>query len=134
MALWSGNYLASEWCRQELTLMLDREKKHNARTVKNKYGLVIPIIVHDGESIPKVLASAQRLDTKDYFFAHMPSDSSKAAALEGLIATHAKGIAEAIRRAPRWEKNWPIRAAARLLSAFEHRQGSQRTLPRFNRP
>ena len=78
IALWSGNYLASEWCQQELALMLDRERRHKARTVKNEYGLVIPIVVHDGESIPKALGSAQRLDAKDYFNAHMPTEGHKA--------------------------------------------------------
>ena len=134
IALWSGNYLASEWCQQELSLMLDRERKHKARTVKNKYGLVIPIVVHDGESIPGVLANAQRLDVKEYFFAHMPRDSDKAAALERLIATHAKGIADAIRKAPRWQKRWPTRAAQRLLKTFKRQQASQRTVPRHGRP
>src|SRR5687767_6586329 len=36
LALWSGDYLTSEWCRQELSLMLRREKSARARTASNK--------------------------------------------------------------------------------------------------
>ena len=114
--------------------MLDRERRHKARTVKNEYGLVIPIVVHDGESIPKALGSAQRLDAKDYFNAHMPTEGHKAERLADLIATHAKGIAAAIKHAPRWDKTWPTQAAKQLLKAFQGRQESQRTLPRHGRP
>ena len=52
--------------------MLDRVRKYCARTAQNKYGLVIPIVVHDGDSIPKALGTAQRLNVKDYFNPRMP--------------------------------------------------------------
>jgi len=113
--------------------MLDRERRHRARTAQNKYGLVIPVVVHAGEEIAKVLGATQKLEVQDYFFTHMPQDSAAAAALEALIAKHAKGMAEAIRKAPRWQKDWPRRAAARLLNAYTRQQKSQRTLPRHGR-
>lgn len=134
VALWSGDYLTSEWCQHELSLMLQRERSCRARTPRNKYGLVIPIIAHDGETIPADLASAQRLEAKEFFIARMPSEGTKAEQLEKLIATHAKGIAAAIKAAPRWKKTWPRRAAASLLKAFNAKPRTQRTLPRFNRP
>jgi TIR domain len=133
VALWSGDYLSSEWCRQELSLMLQREQRSRARSARNKFGLVIPIVAHDGETIPQRLAAAQKLEVFEYFNSRMPSDGAKAEKLADLIALHAKGIAAAIKAAPRWHQQWPRRAARQLLRAFNTRQRTQRTLPRFNR-
>jgi hypothetical protein len=134
IALWSGDYLASEWCCHELLLMLEREREAKARTTRNKFGLVIPIIAHDGDTMPDRLASAQRLEVSECFNSRMPSDGVKAERLADLIALHSKGIAAAIDAAPRWQKTWPRQAAARLLRAFVVKQRGQRTLPRFHRP
>jgi hypothetical protein len=134
LAVWSGDYLGSEWCRQELSLMLHREGQCKARTAANKFGLVIPVVVHDGEKIPAKLAAAQQLVVKPYFNSRMPADGEKAEKLADEIAQHAPGIAGAIRAAPRWQKGWPRAASAQLLRAFNAQQQSQRTLPRFSRP
>jgi hypothetical protein len=135
IALWSGDYLTSDWCRQELWLMLQSERQIGARRPGKKFGLVIPIIAHDGydDDLPAPLASAQRLRVDDYFNSRMPSDGVKAEKLADLIALHAKGIAAAIAAAPRWDKQWPRKASAQLLKAFKVKQRAQRTLPRFHR-
>jgi hypothetical protein len=133
IAVWSRGYLSSEWCRQELSIMLDRESRTRARTVRNKYGLIIPIVVQDGETIPKRLASAQRLEVRDYYNEHMVPNGEKAEKFGDLLTTHAEGIAAAIDAAPRWQRGWPRTAARRLLAAFNRQRPSQRILPRFNR-
>lgn len=126
IALWSGDYLSSEWCRQELLLMLDRESKTKARTAANKYGLVIPVIVHDkGEDIPKKLANAEKLEVGDYFISRMPDNGPLATELVLRIAKHAGGIAGAIKKAPPWKKEWPTKAAKKLLDAFAAQQGKR---------
>lgn len=132
IALWSGGYLSSEWCRQELALMLDRESKTGARTVRNKYGLVIPVVVQDGESIPQKL-SAQQLIVKGYYNEHLVPNGEKAEKLGDLLTEHAGGIAAAIRAAPKWRAEWPRKAGVRLLGAFNRQERSQRSLPRYSR-
>ena len=133
VAVWSGDYLSSDWCRQELSLMLHREQAAHARTARNKFGLVIPVVAHDGETIPVKLAAAQKLEVNEFFNSRMPSDGVKAEKLADLIALHAKGIAGAIKAAPRWEKKWPRKAAQQMLKLFDAKQRSQRALPRFHR-
>jgi hypothetical protein len=133
VALWTGDYLSSEWCRQELSLMMQRERQIHARTARNKFGLVIPIIAHDGETIPEKLTAAQRLEVSDYFNSQMVRNGAKAERFADLIALHAGGIARAIQGAPRWKKKWPRRAAQKLLNAFNAKQRTQRTLPRYSR-
>jgi hypothetical protein len=131
IAIWSRGYLSSEWCRQELSIMLDRESKTGARTIRNKYGLIIPIVVQDGETIPKKL-SAQRLEAKDYYNEHMVPNGDKAEKFGDLLTKHAEGIAAAIERAPKWQRGWPQKAARKLLNAYSRQQPSQRIPPRFN--
>jgi hypothetical protein len=89
--------------------------------------------VQDGETIPKKLASAQRLEARDYYNEHLVPNGLKAEQLGDLLTLHAEGIAEAIDAAPKWRRDWPQRAAAKLLNAFDRHERSQRTLPRFNR-
>jgi hypothetical protein len=134
VALWSGDYLSSEWCTQELALMLGRERRIGARTPANKYGLVIPIVAHDGDTIPPLLAAAQKLEVSEYFNSRMPDEGTKAEKLSDLILLHSPGIAAAIKAAPRWQKAWPQQDAAKLMKAFVIKQRTQRTLPRFHRP
>ncbi|MEJ2419771.1 MAG: toll/interleukin-1 receptor domain-containing protein, partial [Exilibacterium sp.] len=114
IALWSKPYLSSTWCVEEFSLMLSREKAVGARTLANKYGLVVPIVVHDGENIPSDLGAVQMLDIKAYYNPRMRRDSEKAEALSDVIGTHAQGLAGAIENAPPWQANWPKQAAEQL--------------------
>jgi hypothetical protein len=132
IALWSGDYLSSEWCQEELAIMLDRERQAKSRSIRNKYGLVIPIVAHDGETIPRRLAAAQQLNVAECFNSRMPNNGPLAELLVNRVATHAKGIANAIKAAPPWRASWPTRAAKKMLSTFQANQRSQRTLPRFS--
>jgi hypothetical protein len=85
IALWSGAYLNSVWCTQELCLMIAREQETESRTVKNKYGLIVPVIVHDGDNIPQQLGLTQRMDIKAYYNTRMRRDSEKAEQLSDTI-------------------------------------------------
>src|SRR5450755_2382085 len=40
--LWSGNYLSSVWCTEELSHMLGREREAKLRTVERPHGVIIP--------------------------------------------------------------------------------------------
>ena len=132
IALWSKPYLSSAWCTEELSIMLAREQESGARTLGNKYGLVVPVIAHDGETIPSELGLTQRMDIKAYCNPRMRSDSEKAEALSDYIGRHAEGLAMAIEAAPSWREEWPRAAAQRLYRRyFSSQQPSQRRAPRF---
>jgi hypothetical protein len=133
IALWSGTYLNSVWCTQELCLMLAREQEVGCRTPQNKYGLVVPVIVHDGDRIPQELGLVQRLDIKTCYNTRMRRDGPKAEELSDKIEEHAKGLADAIVNAPQWRKNWSQQAAQQLFNTYYAFEASQRTVPRFFR-
>ena len=111
--------------------MLSREQAVGARTPANKYGLVVPVIVHDGESIPPNLGLIQMLDIKEYYNPRMRRDSEKAEVLSDIIGTHAPGLARAIENAPTWQASWPAAAARQLYNAYFSQATTQTRLPRF---
>jgi len=131
IALWSKPYLSSTWCAEEFSIMLSRERNSGARTPANKYGLVVPVIVHDGETIPVEFGVVQMLDIKAYYNPRMRRDSEKAEALSDIISRHAAGFAEAIKHAPEWQNQWPEAAARQLYDTYVATAASQSQLPRF---
>ena len=131
IALWTGSYINSIWCAQELFLMLAREQETGSRTPQNKYGLIVPVVVHDGEKIPQELGLAQRLDITTCFNTRMRRDGRKAEQLSDKIAEHARGIAGAIANAPQWQEHWPQQAAQQLVNTYHALEPSQNSVPRF---
>jgi hypothetical protein len=131
IALWSGNYMTSRWCAKELCLMLAREKEAKCRTTYNKYGLVIPVIVHDGENVCEIVGNTQNLDIKPCFNTRMRKDSPKAEELFEKLRDHAEGISNAILHAPPWKQEWPTHSAEELMNIYLQPDPQQAGLTRF---
>lgn len=112
--------------------MLGREKTTGKRTGHNKYGLVIPAVIHDGQDFPSSLDYIQRMDIKSCYNTRILKNSKKAAKLSDLIDDHAEGIAVAIRTAPEWDCNWPREAADAFFSEFyKAEEPNQTEVPKF---
>ena len=112
--------------------MLSREQEAGSRAAGNKYGLVIPAIIHDGEDFPQTLNYIQRIDIKSCYNTRMREDSPKAEELSDLIEVHAGGIAEAIRHAPNWNPTWPQVAANAFFDQFYRADSPVQTeVPKF---
>jgi hypothetical protein len=132
ISLWSGNYLHSEWCTQELAHMVAREKEEQRRTPQNRFGVVFFLIVHDGESIPADLQAVQRVDITKCFNVRMPRDSITAEELDKIITENARGIADLIQNSPQFRENWPQQTAITFFDQFHQKnRPSQSTVPRF---
>ena len=69
---------------------------------------MIPIVVHDGETLPRALAIGQTLEIQDCFNPRMSVDSPKAEKLADSLSTAAVGIANLIKNAPAWQQQWNI--------------------------
>jgi hypothetical protein len=108
IALWTKTYLNSEWCTCEISHMLERETILGYRDAQNLNGLVIPIVVHDGETLPRALAIGQTLEIQDCFNPRMSVDSAKAEKLADSLSAAAVGIANLIKNAPAWQQQWNI--------------------------
>jgi len=135
IALWSGNYLASVWCTEELSYMLGRERDAKLRTVDRPYGVVIPAFIHDGEKFPADLAHIEHFEVQKSFNVRMARNSPRAEDLAAELAAQAPAIAACINRAPSWRKAWPKQAAANFFQKFYQQvEAVQTTVPRFTRP
>lgn len=60
-------YFGSEWCRRELSLMMEREEKLGLRSIeRSELGLVVPIRLWDGDKFPEKVKSVQLGNFRDY--------------------------------------------------------------------
>lgn len=133
IALWTGNYLHSNWCSLELSHIVARERETGRRTFDNPRGLLIPAMIHDGDRFPAELADVQYFEIQRCFNVRMARDSPRAEELDSILAKEAPAIAKAIAHAPPWRANWPAEAAQdlhRILFRAEELQ--QRRLPKFS--
>lgn len=134
IALWTGNYLASVWCTEELSQMLSREDAAKLRTVAKPHGLIIPAFIHDGDSFPADLRHIQPFEIQSCFNPRMARNSHRAEQLDAALAAQAPGIASSIRSAPSWRRKWQTNAAAAFYERFHrHAQQAQTSVPRFTR-
>jgi hypothetical protein len=135
IALWTGNYLASVWCAEELSHMLSREREAKLRTVSRPHGVVIPAFIHDGDRFPSELRSIHYFEIQKCFNVRMARNSPRAEELDAALAAEAPAIAACIDHAPAWRKSWPINAAGQLFRRFhEQVEAMQTTVPRFATP
>jgi len=133
IALWSKTYLHSEWCACEMTHMLEREINLGLRQAQNADGLVIPIIVHDGETLPPPLAIGQKLEIQEYFNPRMSKESEKAEKLADSLSLAAPGIARLITKSPAWQSQWNIDARNKFyLLYYKKEDPFQTESPKFS--
>lgn len=132
IALWTGNYLHSDWCALELSHILARERETGRRTTDNPRGLCIPVIIHDGERLPATMADVQYFEIRRSFNVRMAKDSPRAEELDAILAQEAPAIAKAIECAPPWRTKWPVKAQKAFYKAlFRKEEVLQRRPPRF---
>jgi hypothetical protein len=134
IALWTGNYLASVWCTEELSQMLSREEDAKLRTANKPHGLIFPAFIHDGDSFPPDLKHMQPFEIQSCFNPRMARNSQRAEELDTALAAHAPAIASSIQSAPPWRKKWRTEAAAAFYKRFHrHAKSIQTSVPRFTR-
>ena len=134
VALWTSLYFHSEWCSRELSVMLARERGEKFRTRKRP-GLIFPVVLHDCEQLPPVLAPLQCLALKNGYGLHFARSSERLEELEQQIAKQlAPSVAAAVKAAPRWRAKWPLRTAAKFLAAVKRKGPPRQTqIPRHSR-
>ena len=59
VAVLSRDYFQSDWCRLELALMYAREKATGLRSRENLSGLIVPLIIDDGNQFPAEIQEIQ---------------------------------------------------------------------------
>jgi len=132
ISLWSKTYLNSIWCTTEISHMLERESKTGFRTAERPSGLVFPVVIHDGETMPINLSSIQKAEIQECFNVNMSPDSPRAETLAEKLGPIGRTIAEAIQTAPAWQEKWRTETADDLYRLFyNHAQVQQTMTPKF---
>jgi hypothetical protein len=135
ISLWTGNYLSSVWCAEELSHMILRERAEKLRSSTRPYGVIIPAFIHDGERFPPELSYMQRFEIQKCFNVRMARNSPRAEELDASLVAHAPSIAACIRNAPAWRASWSHSAAASIYHQFHRKvESEQKTVPRFTAP
>ncbi len=107
VAVWCPSYFGSSWCLAELTVMMYREQQLGYRTISNPSGLVIPIIVHDGEHFPDYARSIQcsdfsRFTRVGYGF----TTTERYIEFQDKLVEWVEDVARCINKAPPWRREW----------------------------
>jgi hypothetical protein len=132
IVLWTANYLRSRWCAAELSHMLNREHTEALRTVKDPYGIVLPVFIHDGKSFPQQLSHIQYFAMQQCFNLRMAHNSPRAEELDAILAQESESIAACIEGAPAWRAHWREEATQKLFDMFyKPDEPAQLTVPRF---
>ena len=119
VALWSRQYFRSDWCREELSLMLGREEVSRLALPTFDGGLVVPVLIHDGDDIPDEMKEIQSLRLQKLCNPRMTSDSPTGEQLSEKIRAWVPDVRAAIERAPAWDSSWPGLATQQFASLFQ---------------
>jgi hypothetical protein len=133
VALWSRLYFNSEWCRRELSTIRAREEDEGLRAADNPSGLILPVVIHDCESLDAPWCNVQYFGVQRYYDPRMRAQSEDAERLSQLVRDRiAPQVARAIVAAPAYRAEWPLETAAHWLAELRKTpQARQHALPRM---
>lgn len=106
LSLLSAAYFRSEWCRREMSLFFEREKKLNLVGRDDNYGLLIPIRLGDGAYFPDVVTELQYHDFEEFADPDLPAGSSRASDFNRNLRKLAKTIARTLPNVPAFCDSW----------------------------
>jgi hypothetical protein len=131
IALWSRQYFSSDWCRYELAHMLARERTCGLRSTSSPYGLIIPVIIHDGSDFPTSVASIQALQIQRFTNVRVARSSPTEEALTDALIRWMPDVAKTISRAPAHDPSWLTTVADDFMALLRTPQVAQITVPSF---
>jgi hypothetical protein len=130
VAVLSRDYFHSDWCRLELALMHHREKTANLRTPENPWGLIIPVVIDDGNCFPPEVKAMQGEQLHSFANPFMRPDSPKQEAMaEVLRHKLCASIERALAATPAFDPAWEQVAHKQFEGVFKIHMQSQNTVP-----
>lgn len=130
VAVLSRDYFYSDWCRLELALMHHREKAGNLRTAENPWGLIIPVVIDDGNCFPPEVQAMQGEPLHAFANPFMRPDSPKQEAMAEVLRTKlCASVERALLVAPAFDPEWEKIAHKQFEGVFRIHMQSQETVP-----
>lgn len=100
LPLLSANYFHREWCRREMALMFEREKKLGLEGRDENYGLLIPVRLGDGLTFPDLIGRVQYIDFEEFADPDLPIGSPRAAEFNRRLKQLAQAIGRTLPQVP----------------------------------
>ena len=129
----SRDYFQSNWCRLELALMLEREKKCGLRCADCPEGLVVPVVIDDGDCFPDPIKAIQASHIHQYANPFMRNDSPNFEKFaDELKSKFCKDIETAMANVPLFDPEWSAISHEQFEAVFKIDIESQSTVPSLN--
>lgn len=130
VAVLSRDYFQSDWCRLELALMHHRELTGKYRTPENPWGLIIPVIIDDGNCFPPEVQAMQAEQLHLYANPFMRPDSPMQEAFAEAIKNKlCASIERALAASPPYDPTWEKLAHKQFEGVFRIHMQTQKTVP-----
>lgn len=131
----SRDYFQSDWCRLELALMHKREQLAKFRTADNPSGLIIPVVIDDGECFPLEVQAMQGEQLHAFANPFIRIDSPKQEALAEVLRDRLCPVIEqALPKVPPFDPAWGQMAHAQFENMFRIHVQTQTTVPSLMLP
>jgi len=125
LCLWSKQYFSSAWCKAELGHMLARRKAVGGAPL---VPIIVPAVIHDGESIPAELRSITKIEIQEYASPWLAENSKSKEELSARIRKLAMNASHALEKAPPFESSWAKLASDEFAALFAARH-TQNVVP-----
>ncbi|MDV6347147.1 toll/interleukin-1 receptor domain-containing protein [Nitrosomonas sp. Is35] len=130
VAVLSRDYFQSDWCRLELALMNHREKEGNFRNASNPWGLIIPVVIDDGNCFPPEVQAMQGESLYAFANPFMRPDSPRQEELADVLRNKlCASIEKALTSVPPFDSAWEQIAHEQFEGLFRIQIQSQKTVP-----
>jgi hypothetical protein len=130
VAVFSRQYFQSDWCTSELSLMRHRETLTNLRTSSNPLGLIIPVVIDDGNCFPIEVQSMKAEPLHEYANPFMKIDSPNHEVFASILKNKiCPAIEVGLKNVPAFDPSWEQIACNQFENTFKINARTQETLP-----
>lgn len=127
----SRDYFQSEWCRLELALMLHREKACQLRCLGKPHGIVIPVVIDDGDCFPAEVQAIKPRSLHSFANPFMRPDSPRQEALAEELMKICSHIEHAHKECPKFDQGWEQIVYDNFREVFKIAIPTQETVPQL---
>ena len=125
----SRGYFDSDWCRVELALIHHREQQCGLRTLAIPDGLILPLVIDDGDSFPAEIQRIQSKRIHDFANPCMRPDSPRQEELAEQLRLWCPCVERALKRVRAYDPAWETLAHDQFRHRFQVNVAAQTTVP-----
>ena len=125
----SRDYFNSDWCRLELALMHDRERRVGYRTPAKDSVLILPLVIDDGDCFPLEVQEMQGQSIHRFAITCMCTTGPRQEEFAAHLKQWCPRIERALQNIPAFDPTWEAVAHEQFTEMFKIKVAAQKTLP-----